>query len=319
MKAIRVREFGPPAVMKMEEIVDPQPGPRQLVVDVKAAGVNPVDTYIRAGTYAKKPALPYTPGFDAAGIVESVGPEVHRFKAGDRVYINHNISGAYAQKTLCEAESVFPLPDRLTFAQGAGVWVPYATAHYALFEAAKARPGETLLVHGASGGVGSAALQVARASGMNVIGTAGTPEGLEMVAEQGALAFSHHDPKYLDHIADATEGQGPDVILEMLANVNLAKDLALIARRGRIVVIGNRGTIEINPRDAMSKGASIIGMLLLNTNHEEAQRINAAIGAGLENGTLDPVVGREFPLGDAPTAHEAVLAPGALGKIALIP
>jgi NADPH:quinone reductase len=319
MKAIRVREFGPPAVMKIEEISDLQPGPRQVVVDIKAAGVNPVDTYIRAGTYAKKPALPYTPGFDAAGVVESAGPEVHGFKAGDRVYINHNISGAYAQKTLCEEKSVFPLPSHLTFAQGAGVWVPYATAQYALFEAAKARPGETLLVHGASGGVGSAALQIGRAAGMRVLGTAGTPEGLEMVSEQGSLAFSHHDPKYLDQITEETEGRGPDVILEMLANVNLSKDLALIAKRGRIVVIGNRGTIEINPRDAMSKGASVIGMLLLNMDSEETRRISAAIMAGLENGTLDPVVGREFPLADAPTAHEAVLAPGALGKIALIP
>lgn len=319
MKAIRVHEFGAPAVMKVEDVPDPQPVGRQLVVAVKAAGINPVDTYIRAGTYAKKPDLPYTPGFDAAGIVESAGPEVRRFKRGDRVYINHNISGAYAQKTLCEEDSAFALPDRLSFAQGAGVWVPYATAHYALYEAAKSRPGEWLLIHGASGGVGSAAAQMARAWGMRVIGTAGTDKGLKMVEEQGALALNHHDPKYTERVSEATNGRGPDVILEMLANVNLAKDLALIARRGRIVVIGNRGTIEINPRDAMSKGASIIGMLLLSTTPEETQRISAALAAGLENGTLNPIVGREFPLAQAPQAHEAVLSPGAFGKIVLIP
>jgi NADPH2:quinone reductase len=319
MKAIRVHEFGAPAVMKLEDVPDPQPGPKQLVLAVRAAGINPVDTYIRAGTYAKKPALPYTPGFDAAGIVESVGSEVRRFKRGDRVYINHNISGAYAQKTLCDEESVFRLPDRLSFAQGAGVWVPYATAQYALFESARARPGETLLVHGASGGVGSAAVQIARALGMRVIGTAGTDRGLKMVEEQGAVAVSHHDPKYLDRVAEATNGRGPDVILEMLANVNLAKDLAMIARRGRIVIIGNRGTIEINPRDAMIKGTSVIGMLLLNTTPEETERIGAALAAGLSNGTLNPIVGRELPLADAKTGHEAVLAPGALGKIVLIP
>src|SRR5687767_15376852 len=119
MKAIRVSEFGPPAAMKLEDVPEPQPGAKQLVIRVKAAGINPVDTYIRAGTYAKKPPLPYTPGFDAAGIVESVGPDVKRFKAGDRVYISGNLSGAYAQKTLCAEESVFSLPDRLTFAQGA--------------------------------------------------------------------------------------------------------------------------------------------------------------------------------------------------------
>src|SRR5688572_833376 len=178
MKAIRVHEFGPPGVMKFDDIADPQAGAKQLVVRVRAAGVNPVDTYIRAGTYAKKPALPYTPGFDAAGIVESVGPDVQRFKPGDRVYVSGNITGAYAQKTLCAEESVFSLPERLTFAQGAGVWVPYATAHHALFHVAKARSGETLLVHGASGGVGSAAVQIGRALGMRVIGTAGTEKGL---------------------------------------------------------------------------------------------------------------------------------------------
>jgi NADPH2:quinone reductase len=319
MKAIRAHEFGSPAVMKMEDVPDPQAGTNQLVIKVKAAGVNPVDTYIRAGTYAKKPSLPYTPGFDAAGIVESVGPEVRRFKPGDRVYINHNVSGAYAEKTLCGEESVFPLPDRLSFAQGAGVWVPYATAHYALFESAKARPGETLLVHGASGGVGSAAVQIGRAWGMRVIGTAGTEKGLKMVTEHGAVAINHHDPKYLEQVNAATSNRGPDVILEMLANVNLAKDLSMIARRGRIVVIGNRGTIEINPRDAMGKAASIIGMLLLNTTPEETQRIAAGLAAGLENGTMNPIVGREFPLHEAARAHEAVLAPGAFGKIVLIP
>ncbi|HZI51253.1 MAG TPA: NADPH:quinone reductase [Terriglobia bacterium] len=319
MKAIRVHEFGPPGVMKFDDIADPQAGAKQLVVRVKAAGVNPVDTYIRAGTYAKKPALPYTPGFDAAGVVESVGPDVRRFKPGDRVYINHNITGAYAEKTVCEEDSAFALPDRMSFAQGAGVWVPYATAHYALFEAAKAKPGETLLVHGASGGVGSAALQTARAWGMRIIGTAGTDKGLSLVREQGGVALNHHDPNYPEQVGAATNGAGPDVILEMLANVNLAKDLAMIGRGGRIVIIGNRGTIEINPRDAMGKGASIIGMLLLNARPDETRRMASALAAGLENGTLNPIVGKEFPLSDAARAHEAVLAPGAFGKIVLIP
>jgi NADPH2:quinone reductase len=319
MKAIRVHEFGLPSVMKLEEVPDPKAGPRQLVVAVRAVGINPVDTYIRAGTYAKKPALPYTPGFDAAGTVESVGADVTRFKPGDRVYVNGNISGAYAEKTLCAEESVFPLPSRLTFQQGAGIWVPYATAYYALFDAAKARPGETLLVHGASGGVGSAAVQIARATGIQVIGTAGTDKGLALVAGLGATALNHHDAKYLDQIAQITEGRGPDVILEMLANANLTKDLGMIARRGRIVVIGNRGTIEINPRDAMAKAASIIGMLLMNLGPEDHKRIGAALAAGFENGTLNPIVGREFGLNDAARAHEAVLASGALGKIVLIP
>lgn len=319
MKAIRVHEFGPPAVMKLEDVPEPQAGPNQVVVAVKAAGINPVDTYIRAGTYAKKPALPYTPGFDAAGIVDSVGAGVQRFKTGDRVYINHNISGAYAQKALCEESSVFVLPERLTFAQGAGVWVPYATALYALHNVARALAGETVLVHGASGGVGNAGVQIARAMGMRVVGSAGTAQGLALVTKLGAVALDHHHPEFANQVAAATDGRGPDVILEMLANVNLAKDLAMVARRGRIVVIGNRGTIEINPRDAMAKAASIHGMMLLNITPEETARLSAALAAGLENGTLTPIAGREFPLAEASRAHEAVLAPGALGKIVLIP
>jgi NADPH2:quinone reductase len=321
VKAIRVHEFGAPQVMRVEETADPAPGPRQVVVAIKAAGVNPIDTYIRSGVYArKKPTLPYTPGFDGAGIVESVGPEVRSFKSGDRVYINGAVTGSYAEKALCNEENVLPLPTHLSFPQGAGVWVPYATAHHALFDVAKARPAEILMIHGASGGVGTAAVQIARALGLKVIGTAGSDRGRQLAREQGAHeVFDHHAPDLADRVMAASEGRGPDVILEMLANVNLAKDLGMIAHRGRIVVIGNRGTIEINPRDAMSKSASILGMMLLNTTAEENKRIAAGLAAGFENKTLRPVVGKEIPLGEAQRAHEAVLAPGAFGKITLIP
>jgi len=320
MKAIRVHEFGGPGNMRIEEIDVPRPGPRQLVIDVKAAGINPIDTYIRSGSYAKKkPALPYTPGFDAAGIVATIGAEIRRFKEGDRVYINGNVTGAYAEKTLCDEENVFSLPDHLTFAQGSGIWVPYATAHQAIFHVSHARAGETLMVHGASGGVGSACLQTGRALGLRVIGTAGSDSGLQMIREQGAHAALHHHAKDLTtQVLNVTEGRGPDIIFEMLANVNLTRDLGMVAHRGRIVIIGNRGTIEINPRDAMNKDAAILGMLLLNATPDEILRIRAGLAAGLENKTLNPIVGRTFTLDEAPRAHEAVLAPGALGKIALI-
>jgi NADPH2:quinone reductase len=321
MKAIRVHEFGGPENMRIEDVDDPKPGPRQLVIAVKAAGINPIDTYIRSGTYAKKkPALPYTPGFDAAGIVESVGTEVRRFKPGERVYINGNVTGAYAEKTLCEQDSVFPLPNHLSFEQGSGIWVPYATAHQAIFHVARAHAGETLLVRGASGGVGSACVQMARALGLRVIGTAGSEKGLQMLRELGVhAALDHHAADLTTQVLNATEGRGPDIIIEMLANANLSKDLGMIAHRGRIVLIGNRGTIEINPRDAMNRDAAILGMLLLNATPDEISRISAGLAAGLENQTLNPIVGRTFPLADATRAHEAILAPGALGKIALIP
>ena len=320
MKAIRVREFGAPSVLKVENVDDPKAGSGQVVIAVKGAGVNPVDTYIRAGTYARKPALPYTPGTDAGGVVESVGPGVSRVKAGDRVYVSGTLSGAYAEKALCEVARVHPLPERVGFAQAAGIYVPYATAYQSLVHLAKGRAAETLLVHGASGGVGGASVQIARALGMTIIGTAGSERGRQLVRDQGAhYVLDHHAPDFTDQVSKVTGGKGPDVILEMLANVNLAKDLQMIGMRGRIVVIGNRGSIEINPRDAMSKDATVQGMLLFNASDDDLARIHAALYAGLENGTLRPVVGHEFKLEDAPKAHEAIMASGAFGKIVLLP
>lgn len=320
MKAIRVHEFGGPEVMRLEEVPDPLPGSEQVLVRVAATGVNPVDAYIRSGLHASRPGLPYTPGMDAAGVVEARGMNVRRIGVGDRVYTAGTVSGAYAELALCEATQVFPLPSPVTFAQGAAVNVPYATAHRALFGRAHALPGETVLVHGASGGVGIAAVQLARAFGLTVIGTGGTDEGRRLVTEQGAHhVLDHHAPDYLEEATKLTEGRGVDVILEMLANVNLGRDLTVLARGGRVVVIGNRGTVEINPRDAMGRDASILGMSLMNTPPGELRGVHSAIVAGLENGTLRPVVGQEMPLADAARAHEAVMQPGAYGKIVLIP
>ena len=320
MKAIRVHEFGGPEVMKLEEAPDLTAGPGQVVVSVKAAGVNPVDTYIRSGGYAVKPPLPYTPGMDAAGTVEAVGEGVESLVVGERVYVAGTLRGAYAEQALCEAAQVHPLPARVSFAQGAGVNVPYATAYRALYHRAQGQPGETVLVHGASGGVGIAAVQMARAGGFNVIGTAGTEKGRKLVLEQGAHhVVDHRQAGYAEEILTLTKGRGVNLILEMLANVNLAKDLTLLALRGRVVVIGNRGSIEINPRAAMQRDLSILGFTLLNASKEELVGIHAAIVAGLECGTLNPVVGREMPLVEAPLAHRAVMEPGAYGKIVLVP
>ena len=319
MRAIRVHEFGGPEVMKLEEAPDLTAGPGQVVVSVKAAGVNPVDTYIRAGAYAVKPSLPYTPGMDAAGTVVAVGESVENLEVGERVYIGGTLRGAYAEQALCDAAQVHPLPARVSFAQGAGINVPYATAYRALYQRAQGRPGETVLVHGASGGVGTAAVQMARAGGLQVIGTAGTEKGRKLVLEQGANhVVDHRQEGYTEEIMALTKGRGVNVILEMLANVNLARDLTLLALRGRVVVIGNRGSIEINPRATMQRDLSILGLTLMNATKEELVGIHAALGAGLESGTLNPVIGREMPLADAPLAHRAVMEPGAYGKIVLI-
>jgi len=198
--------------------------------------------------------------------------------------------------------------------------VPYATAWRALFLKTNSRPGETVLVHGASGAVGVASVQLARAHGMRVIGTAGTAEGLRLVREQGAHeALNHREPDYLTKIPALTGGRGPDVILEMMANVNLDHDLDILAPHGRIMVIGNRGRVEIDARKMMGKDGAMLGMTLFNTTRDEFREIHASIVAGLENGTLNPVVRKEVPLAQAAQAHVEVMEPGALGKIVLVP
>ncbi len=320
MKAIRVHQFGGPEVLKLEEVPTPRPGTGQVLVRIHAAGVNPYDTYMRNGTYAIKPPLPYTPGSDAAGVVEAVGEGVSEVKPGDRVYVAKTLTGAYAEYALALESQVHPLPPKITYPQGAGVWVPYGTAYHALYQCAEARSGETVLVHGASGGVGIAAVQFARARGLRIFGTAGTEKGLELVKREGAQqAFDHRKVGYAEEILAAAKGLGVNVILEMLANVNLSQDLKLVAQHGRVVVIGSRGDITITPRDLMSRRSSVRGFTLWAITEDEAKEIHSAIYAGLENGTLRPVVGKELPLAEVSRAHKEIMEPGAFGKIVLIP
>lgn len=320
MKAIRVHQFGGPEVLRLEEVSDPKPGRGEVLIDIKAAGVNPVETYIRTGTYAVKPSLPYTPGMDAAGVVAAVGEGVTRFNPGDRVYVSGSITGTYAERALCPEPGLHPLPAHVSFAQGAALAIPYATAYRALYHKAKAQAGETVFVHGASGAVGIAAVQMGRASGMIVIGSAGSDKGRKLVLAEGARhVLDHTSTDYLQQLMSLTGGRGADVVLEMLANKNLGKDLTVLAMRGRAVIIGSRGPVEINPRDAMVRDAVVLGFTLFNVPDNEKASIHAAIVAGLENGTLRPIVGQELKLAEAARAHQAVLEPGAYGKIVLVP
>ena len=319
MKAIRVHEFGGPEVLKLEEVATPKPSAGQVLVRIHAAGVNPYDTYMRAGTYALKPPLPYTPGSDGAGVVEAVGEGVKKVKRDDRVYVARTLTGAYAEYALALEEQVHPLPARIDLKQGAGIWVPYGTAYHALYHSAEAHASETLLVHGASGGVGNAALQIGRAMGLKVLGTAGTPKGLELAKQQGAhQVFDHRKAGYQEEILQATGNRGVDIILEMLANVNLSNDTKLLANNGRVIVIGSRGEVTIDPRQLMARRASIRGFTLWAITPAEEADIHAGLFAGLENGTLRPIVGKELPLAEATRAHKEILEPGSVGKIVLI-
>lgn len=318
MKAILVNEFGPPEVMNDADVPMPEPKSGEVLVKVEATGVNPVETYIRGGNYPSLPTLPYTPGKDAAGVVAEIGENVTRWNVGDRVYTANSLSGTYAEYTLVRETDLGRLPDGISFEKGAGIWTPYATAYRALFQKAHAASGETVLIHGASGGVGIAAVQWAKHAGLTVIGTASSDTGKQLVTEQGAdHVFDHSAAGYLDEIVAATGGNGVDIVIEMLANVNLAADFTVLKMFGRIVVVGNRGSLDFNPRLIMGKDASVYGMALYNASQADFDEIHAAIFDGLTNKYLDPIVSRIFPLANAALAHREVIEGKGFGKIVL--
>jgi NADPH2:quinone reductase len=319
MKAIKVYTFGGPEVMRLEEIPPLEVGPEEILIRIKAAGVNPVDTYIRAGWYGPK-EFPFTPGMDAAGLVLKTGKTIENIAQGQRVFLSGSLTGTYAQQALCRPSQVHPLPDSTSFEQGAALGVPYQTAYRSLFQRGGAKNGETVLIHGASGGVGIAAVQFAKAAGLTVIATAGSRAGLDLIVQLGVdLALNHDDPAHLEKAMEFTGGQGVGLILEMLANVNLGRDLPILAQNGRVVVIGSRGSVEINPRDLMSREASVVGVMGGLATPQQRLETFEAIEAGLRNGTLNPVVAMRLPLSEAAKAHEKVMEPGHHGKIVLIP
>lgn len=319
MKAIVVSEFGAPEVMKLTPYELADPGKGEVLVSVKAVGVNPVETYIRAGTYPRLPELPYTPGGNVAGTIEACGSGVENWKVGDRVYSATTLSGAYAEKALCSSDEVFSLPLSLTFAQGTALGVPAATAWRGLFIRGEAKKGESVLIHGASGSVGQSAIQLARGAGLEVYGTAGSEEGCALIENLGAKAFNHNSAGYDLKLLEVAGGQGFDLILEMLANKNLEMDLGLLAPGGRVIIIGSRGRIEIDPRATMGKETDIRGLALFNATREEVVETHKGLAEAMANGILSPAISQELSLEQAPAAHEQVMKDGNGGKIVLIP
>jgi NADPH2:quinone reductase len=319
MKAIVVDDFGQENVLRIKELEPFSPGPGQVVVKIVASGVNPVDCYIRSGMYANKPSLPYTPGNDGAGIVMELGMGVSSVKKGDRVFLTGSLTGTYAESAICAENQIHPLPDHVSFEAAACLGTPYSTAYRALIQKAKPQPGEWLLVHGATGGVGLAAVQIAKSIELPIIATGGTKEGRLLLREQGVeFVLDHNSGAYLDSIIEITKGAGANIVLEMLANVNLEKDLKILSQKGRIVIIGNRGEITISPRDAMVKDAVIMGMMLKNALPEEMNEIYDALNKGLNEDLIKPIVGQMFSLDKAAAAHQMIMKPGAKGNIILV-
>ena len=316
MKVIRVRQFGEPEVLVLEEAADPVIGPGQVLLETRAIGVNPVETYIRAGKFAGVP-LPWTPGSDAAGVVIAVGESVSQFRPGDRVFTFKTLSGSYATKVLALAETVRKLPDNVSFEAGAALGIAAATAYRALLVRAGTKAGETVLVHGATGGVGTVALQLARAMGCTVIASAGTDEGKKLALELGANHVINHGD--VEQVMKLTDGRGVNVIIEMLANQNLNKDLQMLAQSGRLVIVGSRGPIEIDPRLTMGKETEIRGMMLSPATPGEVHGMYAALIAALAAGFLRIPIGKRIPLAEAPRAHREIIEGKALGKMVLVP
>lgn len=317
MKAMQVNDYGPASDLTLVDADKPSINADQILVQVGASGVNPVDTYIRSGTNNYTASFPHTPGNDGAGTIVEVGSNVSNFSLGQRVYFSRNLTGSAAEYAVCMPTHTFPLADALSFAEGACLGVPYTTAHRALFGRAHAQAGEKILVHGATGAVGLATVQLALAAGMDVVASAGTVEGANLLRAQGVqTVVMHNQVGYLTTYQSLQTGF--DVIIEMLANHNLDQDLKALAFGGRVVVIGNRGTVDINPRDLMARDAAVMGVALANVKPAELCRIAQAMLPQFEKGVLKPVVRKEYALTELSQAHEDVLQSGAQGNLVIV-
>ncbi len=315
MKAIRIDRHGGPEVLQLQQQPEPRPGPGEILVRIKATAVNPADIYQREGIYGYSAEFPFTPGMEGAGVVEAVGPEVSHVKPGQAVYCLGSLTGTYAEAALVTAYQTVPLPHGVSFEQGACIFVSYTTAHLALFGRGNAKSGETVLIHGASGGVGLAATQLASHAGLNVIGTARTHEGRELIQAQGAaLATNHQDT---DAIMEYTQGRGVDLIVEMLAGQNLAMDLELLSRSGRVMVVGSRQSAAIDPRALMQNNADIRGIMLLHMPLSAMLDVQEKLRSFFEQTPFKPVIAETFPMEQAAQAQKKVMRGPAHGRIVL--
>jgi NADPH2:quinone reductase len=313
MKSIQAKHYSDQ--LQLNKCPDLIAGDDQILISIKVAGVNPVDTYIAAGTNNYTTTFPHTPGKDAAGVIIALGDQVSGFQVGQRVYCAGTLTGASAEQALANPAQVFPLSEALSFEQGACLGTPYATAWRSLFIRANCLSSETVLVHGASGGVGLAAVQLAKAAGCKVFASAGSEQGIALLKKQGAdVVVNHHDP---EHYQQLQQAGAIDVVLEMLADQNLGNDLPLLNKGGRVVVIGSRGSVEINPRDLMAKDACIMGMALAHASPTQLIQIHQALFERAEAGFISPIIAKRFALIDTTAAHVAVMEAGATGNIVI--
>jgi len=313
--------------MQIDNKTLPELGPGQVLVRLYAAGVNPSDTYVRLGSTGPwattphlLPQLPFTPGKDGAGVVEKLGPDSGTGPLlSQRVYTLGSTTGTYAEFAVCNAVDVFPLPDRVSFEEGACIGVPCSTAYRALAIRCGAAAGNRVFVHGASGAVGLAAIQLAVDMGCIVVGSASTPEGLAAVADAGAhFAVNHRAEGYLQEACAFCEGRKFDICLEMMASENLVADVGIMARHGRIAIIGSKAQeVAFNPRLTMPMELDIRGVFSPCATASEREATQHALFDAMDRGALRPLVAMHLPLADAPQAHVQVMRSGKSGNIVL--
>lgn len=320
MKAVQINSHGDISVLKLVPIPVQKPQNDQVLVKVYAAGVNPVDVYMRAKMFGYAPQLPLVLGKEAAGIVEEVGSNVKQFKKGDRV-VCCIPSGGYAEYVTCNAALVVPLPEVLTFTQGAALYIAYYTAYRALIIRLKIQKGELALIHGASGAVGLAGVQIAKAHGLKVVGTAGSDEGLKVVKDAGAdVVVNHKQSDHLKQALDKLGSKGFDVILENKANSNLGMDMVALNNSGRIGIVGSRGTVEVDPRFLMSTEGSVIGVTVMKTTPEEFKQSSVALLKGIADGWLRPIIAKDYEFSEegVQQVHKDIMSDhGKHGKLVL--
>jgi len=321
MKAMRAHQFGGPDQLKLEDAPEPQAQAGQVIIRVRAAGINPADLVRLSGRLGSL-LLPYIPGTDVCGEVESLGAGVSNLKRGQRVF-GRALTGGYAEKTCLAAEEAVPLPANLSFDEGAAIPIPFYTAYHGLHNKAAMKSGESVLVSAGGGGVGVAAIQLARLAGARVITTVGSREKAERVAALGAhVAVNYKEQDFVAEVQKFTDNKGIDVIIENVAADNLAKDFLAAALRARIVVIGTgtgkAGDASFPVFAALMKDVTMLGMSLINAGAAITEMARVLSGLFSE-GKLKAVVSKSYPLADAPQALADLVAAKVFGKLVLTP
>ena len=324
MRAIVITTPGGPEVLRLEDVPDPVPGPGEALVEVTAAGINRADAMQREGGYPPPPGAPPYPGMECSGRISAVGPDVTGWQAGDEVCALLG-GGGYAELVAVPQGQLLPIPDRVTVTEAAALVEAACTLQATVFRQARLVPGETLLVHGGAGGIGTLAIQIAKAVGATVACTAGSPAKLARCRELGAdLAISYREDDFTTAVRDFTDGRGADVILDIMGAPYLQRNLGALATGGRLMVISTRGggRAEADLSLLMRKRASILASTLRARPLAEKAAIVAGVRADIwpliSSGQVSPVIERMLPMADAADAHRLLDDGTHVGKILLV-